>query len=139
MGTMADALAGARLISDDAKAEIDRQERGKAQPTRKYKREKGAEYGFAQLEGDISVKDFRETAKALLLQDSSFIGEIISLAQRFNGEKGGKNLLWRLYTARDELRKREHPVEIIICRMLSRKVRPLNEERCGRKRKKARR
>jgi len=139
MGSFADIMKNAGLITEEAAEEVRKKDLDRMrQVQRSYRREKGGDYGLAQLEVEDSVVQFREQSKQLLLRDPSLITDILRIAHQFGDEESRKNLVWRLYTLRDELKKLRSSEDKggAVRKLLSRKARPPRVE--TRKKKKRR-
>lgn len=57
------------------------------------------------LESIISVSEFKEVAKKLLLQDINNITDIVRIAHNIKEAEGGKKMIWLLLSLRDNLKK----------------------------------
>jgi len=133
MGTLADKLAQAGLVTEEQAQSVTAKERAAQTHQRTYRRLKGASYGLAQLETEESVVQFREQAKALLIGDHTLLDDVLRIARAFGGpdqEKERKNLVWRLYKVRDGFRgcRSADERETVVRRMLSRTARPPKTE-----------
>lgn len=109
MNSLAQQLAKAGLVSKNTLKE--------AEASKILKQE---QVGVSRLQNVVmvddlkkcrTIRDFKETAKHILLHDAKQIGAVVKMAHDFKGDDGSKRLIGMMYALRDALKlapKQEH-------------------------------
>jgi hypothetical protein len=107
MGSLCDALLGARLITEKAREKVDERERTFIGQQLGRLKGKNAPASLMNLEEVSTVSEFKEMAKQILLNDqgATTIAEVVRLAHKINELDGGKRLIYIILSLRDNLHK----------------------------------
>jgi hypothetical protein len=105
MGTMAEALGKAGIVTSKKLAEVEEErkklhQQANADALKKLSNPHRDTFTLSRLEACVGIKEFRATTKGILSEQPELITEVIKSAHRFN-QNSGKRLVWILYQLRD--------------------------------------
>lgn len=106
-----------RYMKTKAEKELVKDKGGENKSLRKI-----SSFDLNELDSVGSVRNFKEKAKEILLEDSSLIQEILKKAHRLEQRDGGRKLIWLLYQLRDALKQASSECQELIIKGAFRKA-----------------
>lgn len=108
MSSLRDALAKARLVSEEAVRQqdfLDAEAHERALSARAEQVASTQVTTLEELTETKTLREFRDKARKFLVERPDTIDTVIRLAHRFKEEPGGKRLVWQFFSVREQLSK----------------------------------